>query len=238
MFMINSTPHKQRLILAVALFIVASGTVHSQEGNTKQSTESAAEASMEDRWRNTKKSAQEFWKDFKYEGQENWSDTKAAFREGMVAGKLEMAIITNEHLNPFDINIDVKGNTVTLQGTVDSAVEVELAEAIAYGIEGIDKVDNQLQVDPEVLRDNMGEVRLKARSFMVYLNDLTLTAKVKTALIQSPTISASTIDVDVFKGDVILLGTVKQDAERSLAEELAQNVAGVSSVTNKLEVSK
>jgi predicted xylose isomerase-like sugar epimerase len=55
----------------------------------------------------------------------------------------------NRHLNPFTIEVDVENASAKITGTVETSVVHDLAEQIALGIDGVNKVDNQLQLDPE-----------------------------------------------------------------------------------------
>lgn len=68
--------------------------------------------------------------------------------------------------------------------------------------------------------------------------DALITAKVKTALIKEPGLSAMKIDVDTANGIVTLKGTVDSIDKSSRARELASTVDGVSSVDNRLIVGR
>ena len=66
-------------------------------------------------------------------------------------------------------------------------------------------------------------------------DDPTITARVKTVLINDRTLS-STIDVQTSQGVVTLSGKVKSKDEESKAIELARTVHGVTDVKSKLEI--
>jgi hyperosmotically inducible periplasmic protein len=66
-------------------------------------------------------------------------------------------------------------------------------------------------------------------------DDPTITARVKTVLINDRTLS-STIDVQTNQGVVTLSGKVKSKDEESKAIELARTVRGVTDVKSKLEI--
>ena len=68
------------------------------------------------------------------------------------------------------------------------------------------------------------------------IDDSTLTARVKTALIGDERTKARQIDVDTYRGDVQLNGFVDSAAAKTAAGSVAQNVAGVNKVTNNLQV--
>jgi len=68
-------------------------------------------------------------------------------------------------------------------------------------------------------------------------SDATITAKVKTAMAADKNVIASDIDVDTYRGVVSLKGTVKDQAERSRAIDIARNVEGVVNVRDELKTS-
>ena len=67
-----------------------------------------------------------------------------------------------------------------------------------------------------------------------YLDDTTLTSKVKTTLLQDPQVSGLAINVETFKGEVQLSGFANSEAERERAETLASSVDGVAAVKNDI----
>ena|SRR5207248_7761605 len=71
-----------------------------------------------------------------------------------------------------------------------------------------------------------------------YVDDSTITAKVKTALLQDPEVSGLAINVDTFKGTVQLSGFANNERERQRAATLARSVAGVQSVQNSIQLKR
>jgi osmotically-inducible protein OsmY len=69
-----------------------------------------------------------------------------------------------------------------------------------------------------------------------YIDDASITSKVKTALTRDPNTSAFDISVETYKGTVQLSGFVDTDAERRRAAQVAEDVSGVRSVRNDLRV--
>jgi osmotically-inducible protein OsmY len=68
------------------------------------------------------------------------------------------------------------------------------------------------------------------------IDDGTITARVKTALVGDPEVGGLRIDVDTFKGVVTLSGGVKTAAERDKAIALARKVGGVTDVKSTLQI--
>ena len=69
-----------------------------------------------------------------------------------------------------------------------------------------------------------------------YIDDSTVTAKVKAALVKDPVVSAFAVSVETYKGGVQLSGFVNTAAEKTQAEAVTRGVYGVKSVTNSLVV--
>ena len=69
-----------------------------------------------------------------------------------------------------------------------------------------------------------------------YVDDTVITAKVKTAIFEEPTLKSAEINVETFKGVVQLSGFVKSSDSVSKATMVARNVAGVKSVKNDMLV--
>lgn len=69
-----------------------------------------------------------------------------------------------------------------------------------------------------------------------YIDDATVTARVKTAIYKEPTLKVAQINVETMKGEVQLSGFVESSADKSRAGEVAREVKGVKSVNNDLQV--
>lgn len=69
-----------------------------------------------------------------------------------------------------------------------------------------------------------------------YIDDSVITAKVKTALLNEPTLKSTEISVETFKGRVQLTGFVSSRANIDTAVKIAQGVDGVVSVKNDMQL--
>ena len=69
-----------------------------------------------------------------------------------------------------------------------------------------------------------------------YIDDSALTARVKAAFADDPTVSAMSISVETLKGTVQLSGFAKSAAERNMAGDLARNTSGVKAVKNDIVI--
>lgn len=69
-----------------------------------------------------------------------------------------------------------------------------------------------------------------------YVDDAAITAKVKAAIFNEPTLKSTEINVETYKGDVQLSGFVAQPQDAQKAADVARGVKGVSSVKNDIRV--
>lgn len=147
---------------------------------------------------------------------------------------LKAALVTtytlNQHLNPFDIEVEVTDGAAVLRGSVDSSVEKDLAGELARGVDGITAVDNRL----EIKRENSKE--RPRNELLERVSDANLTAKVKSQLLWNSNTQGLRIDVDAQGGIVTLRGEVASAAESELAAQIARNTSGVHRVDNELRV--
>lgn len=69
-----------------------------------------------------------------------------------------------------------------------------------------------------------------------YIDDTTITTRVKARFAEDPAVSAMSLNVETLKGTVQLSGFAKSEAERNAAGRLAANTPGVKSVKNDIVV--
>ena len=69
-----------------------------------------------------------------------------------------------------------------------------------------------------------------------YVDDSVITAKVKTAIFNDPTLKVNEINVETFKGVVQLSGFVRSQADMNKAVQVARGIAGVKSVKNDMRI--
>ena len=131
------------------------------------------------------------------------------------------------YLGVFDnLAYKVDGSTVTLMGQVTRPTLKTDAERVVKGIEGVEKVDNQIEVLPPSSMDD----QLRRRLYRTIYGYAPLQ---KYALgVQQP------IRIIVKSGRVTLEGVVDNEADKNMAGIRANGVPGIFSVTNNLQVVK
>lgn len=163
-------------------------------------------------------------------------DEAGNLAEARMEGQVWTTFMLNEHLNPFELKVDVDNSTAILEGDVDRNVNRELAEQIALSVDGIDDVDNRIEVvkDLEVAASDEEEDR--DRSFGDRVSDATTTASVKSKLLWNRDTAGLSINVSTENGVVELEGEADSEASKELAGRLAANTDGVRDVVNRIEV--
>jgi hyperosmotically inducible periplasmic protein len=131
------------------------------------------------------------------------------------------------YLDVFDyLAYKVDGYNVTLMGQVTNPTLKSDAGNVVKRIEGVEQVDNQIEVLPPSPMDD----QLRRRLFRAIYG---YPAMQKYAMgVQKP------IRIIVKNGKVALEGVVDSDGDKNIANIRANSVSGVFSVTNNLQVVK
>jgi len=141
--------------------------------------------------------------------------------------KVRHELVMLPYLNVFDdISFRVDGSTVTLFGEVTDPVLRSDAENVVKRVEGVARVENQIEVLPLSSFDD--GIRLRtARAIFGY------------APLQRYGMGAQpSIHIIVKNGNVTLVGFVSKDMDKQLAFTRANAVPGVFAVNNQLQIDK
>jgi hyperosmotically inducible protein len=141
--------------------------------------------------------------------------------------KVRHELVMLPYLNVFDdISFRVDGNTVTLFGEVTQPVLRSDAENVVKRVEGVTRVQNQIEVLPLSRFDD--GIRLRtARAIFGY-----------PALQRYGMGAQPSIHIIVKNGNVTLTGFVSTDMDKQLAFVRANAVPGVFVVNNQLQLDK
>lgn len=157
----------------------------------------------------------------------DWQDES---RDAWIHGSAQTSLMLNTNLNAFRISSSVEDGVVTLEGEVETSTDKALAEELVEGIDGVSRVNNNLEVRNEDSDDDdNGGVRAT-------LNDGRIFTVLKSRLLMSGEVSGFDIEVEVDNAVVTLTGDVDTSAQRDLAIEMARNTNGVSDVRDNLRV--
>lgn len=159
------------------------------------------------------------------------SAAEPGLQQARQEGALQTALALNQLLNPFKIEVAIQGQTARLQGEVENEVERELASQVALATAGIEQVDNQLQVNPELVDET-----LQRRAYAQRLEDATLGAVIRARLLWSSQTQGLPIEVDSRAGVVTLRGRVTSAEAKQMAGSVAASTDGVYLVNNLISL--
>ena len=145
-----------------------------------------------------------------------------------IGRKVTLALLFHRNVNASKTTIAVKDGIVTLKGEASSAAQKELTAEYAKDIEGVKELKNEMTVaaTPEKPAQTAGEK----------LDDASITAQVKTALVTHRSTSYLKTKVETRDGEVTLTGIAKNAAEKSLVTKLVSDIQGVTGVKNQMTV--
>lgn len=152
-------------------------------------------------------------------------DTGNVRLEQRLNGEVRHALVMIPQFTIFDnLAYRVDGNTVTLFGQVRNAVIKDVAEKSVKRLEGVDRVDNRIEVLPASFNDD----RIRSQVARAVFGD----ARFSSYAIQP----VPPIHIIVKNGQVDLVGVVRTQADKNTAFIRANGVPGVFSVKNDLQV--
>jgi hyperosmotically inducible periplasmic protein len=148
----------------------------------------------------------------------------AVVDDAVITTGVKAQLIGDEETKARQINVSTSSGVVQLDGFVDSASAKAEAGRLARSVDGVKRVQNNL------------DVQAGTRSFGTVVDDTTITAKVEAKLAADQRTSALSIDVGTREGVVQLGGFATSSTERRAAEELAMTVEGVRTVENNIAI--
>jgi osmotically-inducible protein OsmY len=145
-----------------------------------------------------------------------------------IGRKVKLALLFHRNVSAGKTTVEVKDGIVTLKGEASSMAQKELTAEYANDIEGVKEVRNEMTVaaTQEPAERTAGEK----------MDDASVTAQVKMALLTHRSTSSIKTKVETRDGKVTLTGIAKNAAEKSLVTKLVSDIQGVTSVKNKMTV--
>ncbi|MBA4150865.1 MAG: BON domain-containing protein [Verrucomicrobia bacterium] len=154
-------------------------------------------------------------------------EAPAEHSDGWIGMKVKTALLFHRNVSAKSTDVYVKDGIVSLRGEAASVAERELTAEYANDVEGVKEVKNEMTIaknpkSPRTVGDK--------------IDDASITAQVKTALLSRRSTSAIKTKVSTLDGVVTITGTAKNAAEKSLVTKLATNIEGVINVVNNMTV--
>jgi osmotically-inducible protein OsmY len=148
--------------------------------------------------------------------------------DSTLRGRVQAALLLHRDLSLARTQVDANNGVVTLQGEADSKAQRKLAGDYVKGLDGVVRVNNEMTVS--------GESHPRRREIRKQIDDASITAQIKMALLFNRATSALKTRVRTENGVVTLTGRVGSKAERELVTRIAKNVEGIRAVRNKLAI--
>jgi hyperosmotically inducible protein len=146
----------------------------------------------------------------------------AALSDAWITTKAKLQLMAEPGLSPLAINVDTDRGVVTLFGIVPTEEIKARAAATVAKLDGVESVENELQVVPDVAAE-----RVEAK-------DEALRADVEKRLGARDALGDADIQVEVKNRVVRLTGSVATQRDRLTALTIARGTAGVDSVIDDL----
>lgn len=154
--------------------------------------------------------------------------------DGWIALKIRSVLLLRSNVSATNTDVSVRDGNVILNGTADTAAQRELTETYARGVEGVKSVQNKLVVREPGTNGQLAEA---ASAEEEKIDDTSITAQVKYALMSHRSIGALKASVETQDGVVAIRGRATTQGEKELVSQLASSVRGVSAVENSMTVS-
>ena len=149
--------------------------------------------------------------------------------DGWIALKIRSILLLRANVSATNTDVSVREGNVVLTGTAESAAQKELTGSYAREVDGVKGVQNNIVV-------KSSQVAEATRSLGEKIDDTSITAQVKYALLTNPATSALKTNVDTKDGVVVIRGAAVSNEEKKLVTKMARSVRGVADVENGMTV--
>lgn len=148
--------------------------------------------------------------------------------DGKLRTKVQVALFFHRNLSAAKTVVAAKDGIITLKGEADSEAQKALTTEYVKDIDGVSQVINEMTVAKPPRKP---ERELKRK-----IDDASLTAQLKAALLFNRGTSALHTKVVTKGGVVTLSGKARTPAERELCSKIAHNLQGVHAVRNQMRL--
>lgn len=152
-----------------------------------------------------------------------------------ITTKVKTALLFHRNVSASGTTVYTKDGVVTLQGVARSLAAKELTTEYAKDIDNVKQVKNEMTVAATTTADATATPKPEP-TLGDKIDDASITAQVKAALLTHRSTSALHTGVSTSGGVVTLTGVAKNDAEKSLVTKLATDIEGVTSVINNMTI--
>ena len=135
----------------------------------------------------------------------------------IILAQLKNEYFTNNENIFFFVSVDVLEGRVMLTGSVEQIDERIEATKLAWGIDGVNEVINEIQISND-------------EDILDYADDLVMKTKINAKLLLEKNILNLNYSVEVVNGIVYLIGIAQDQKELDAVTEISKNTYGVINV--------
>ena len=137
----------------------------------------------------------------------------------IILAQLKNAYFSNNEKIFFNVSVEVTEGRVLLTGSVEQIDERIEATKLAWSIEGVNEVINEIQISND-------------EGILDYADDLIMKTKINAKLLLDKDILNLNYSVEVVNGIVYLIGIAQSQEELNLVINISENTYGVQNVIN------
>lgn len=148
--------------------------------------------------------------------------------DGWISMQVKYSLLYNRHVSGTNTQVFVNDGIVTLRGEAESQAQKDLTGEYTKDIKGVKNVMNKMTIAKVAnnSKQTMGEK----------IDDASITAQVKMALLSHHSTSAFKTGVETNGGVVTLSGQAASGAGREMVGKVASDVNGVTNVVNNMTI--
>ena len=135
----------------------------------------------------------------------------------IILAQLKNEYFTNNENIFFYVSVDVLEGRVMLTGSVEQIDERIEATKLAWGIDGVNEVINEIQISND-------------EDILDYADDLVMKTKINAKLLLEKNILSLNYSIEVVNGVVYLIGIAQNQKELDAVIEISKKTYGVTSV--------
>jgi osmotically-inducible protein OsmY len=156
--------------------------------------------------------------------------------DAWITTKVKTALLFHRNVSATATTVTTKDGIVTLTGVASSQAAKELTTEYAKDIDNVKQVNNEMTVATALTTGDDTTTAKPHTTLGEKIDDASITAQVKSALLTHRSTSALHTGVSTTAGVVTLTGVAKNEAEKSLVTKLATDIEGVTSVINNMTI--
>ncbi len=169
--------------------------------------------------------------------EEKGENRPAEKSEAWLITKVKTTLLFHRNVSTTKTEVLADKGTITLRGEAPSLAQKDLTTEYALDVEGVENVKNEMTVsDAGAAMPIVKKAANKTNAVVEVIDDVSITALVKTSLLYHRSTSAINTKVETKNGVVTLGGIAKTAAEKDLAGKYASDVNGVNKVNNNMTV--